>query len=64
MEPSTTETIRTSVEKKIDSFVEGNLEHALETISALWEVANKDGDAKEPLTIVPAVSASRFVFCV
>ena len=64
MERSTTEATCTSVEKKIDSFVEGNLEYALETVSALWEVANKDGDVKDPSTTAPAVSASWSVFCV
>jgi hypothetical protein len=48
MEDSTTETTRASVDKKIDSFVEGDLEHATEMLSALWEIANKDGDVKAP----------------
>ena len=56
MEDSTTETTRASVDKKIDNFVEGDLEHATEMLSALWEIANKDGDIKAPSNASPAVS--------
>jgi len=48
MEDSTTETTRVGVDKKIDNFVEGGLEHATEVLSALWEIVNKDGDIKGP----------------
>ena len=54
-----TETTRTGVEKKI----EGDLGHATETLSALWEIAteggdttNKVDDAQTPLKVSPAVS--------
>ena len=47
---------RRSVEKKIESFVEGDLEHAAETVLALWEVVKKDGDIKAPSSTVSAVS--------
>ena len=36
------------MEKKIDNFVRGNLEHAAETLSALWKTANKDGTVAAP----------------
>ena len=51
------EATRTRVEEKIDSFVEGDLEHAAETLSAFWEVANKDGDVKAPSNTTTAVSS-------
>ena len=57
MEDSTTETTRASVDKKIDSFVEGDLEHATDLLSALWEIVNKDGDIKAPSNTSPAVSS-------
>jgi hypothetical protein len=56
MEDSTTETIRASVAKKIDSFVEGDLEHAAEAISALWEIADREGDIKPSSDPDPVVS--------
>ena len=55
VEDSTTEKTRASVDKMIDSFVEGDLEHATEILSALWEIANKDGDIKAPSNTSPAV---------
>ena len=58
MEDSTTETTRTSFEKQIDSFVKGELEHATQILSALWEVVNKDGDITAPPNSSPAVSPS------
>ena len=51
------EATRTRVEEKIDSFVEGDLEHAAETLSAFWEVANKDGDVKAPSNTTTVVSS-------
>lgn len=48
--------IRTGVEKKIKSFARGNLEHATDMLSALWEIANSDGDVKAPSGAAPAVS--------
>lgn len=56
LEDSTTESTRASVDKKIDSFVEGDLEHGAEIVSALWEIANKDGDIKAPSSIPSMVS--------
>ena len=53
----TTEAIRKSVEKKIDSFSEGDLGHATEMISALWKVANKDGKVAAPTSTPSAVSS-------
>ena len=40
------ETIQASVNKMVDSFAEGDLEHATETLSALWGVLNSDDDIK------------------
>lgn len=61
MEDATTESTRTNVDKKIDSFVEGDLEYATEILSELWEIANKDGEVKAPSSTVPAVSLSVFL---
>jgi len=62
MEDSTTEVTRTSVDKKIDEFVKGDLEHATEILSALWEIVSKDGDIKAPSNASPAVSPLQFRF--
>ena len=51
-----TEAIRTAVEKKVDSFVEGDLEHAAEAISALWTMVNQDGEIKAPTSTSSPVS--------
>ena len=48
MEDSTTEATRVSVETKVCSFVEGELDHAMEMLSALWDIASKDGDIQTP----------------
>ena len=61
VEDSTSEMTRASVEKKIDSFVEEGLEHATETLSALWEIVNKDGDIEAPTNTSSAVS--QFQLC-
>ena len=60
MEDSTTETTRASVDKKIDIFVEGDLEHAIEILSALWEVAYSDREIKAPANTPSAVSPFQF----
>ena len=60
MEDSTMETTRISVDKKIDSFAEGDLEYATEMFSALLEIVNKDGDVTAPSNTSPTVSYSRF----
>ena len=54
------ETTRISVDKKIDSFAEGDLEYATEMFSALLEIVNKDGDVTAPSNTSPTVSYSRF----
>lgn len=67
-----TEMIRASVDKKIDRFVEGDLAHATKTLSALWEVANGEGEVKAPSGTVSIVSSSGFplllryssIFCI
>jgi len=60
MEDSTTEATRSSVDKKIDSFAKGDLEHAAEAVSALLEIANKTGDITAPSKTSPAVSSFQF----
>ena len=60
MEDSTTEVTRVGVNKKIDDFVEGALEHATEILSALWEIVSKDGDITVPSNTSPAVSPLPF----
>ena len=51
-----TEAIRTGVEKKINSFSEGDLGHATEMVSVLWRVANKDENVTAPSSALSAVS--------
>ena len=55
-----TEATRVGVEEKMISFAKGDLEHAGEILSALWEIANKDGDAELPGGTSPTVSPFRF----
>ena len=59
MEDSTAEATQASIDRKIDSFVEGDLEHATEFLSALWEIGNKDGDTDAPPNTSPVVSPFR-----
>ena len=58
MEDSTTVSTRARIDEKIDSFYEGDLEHATEVLSALWEIVNKDGNIAAPFN----TSVSRFPF--
>jgi len=60
IEDSTMETTCTNVEEKVKSFAEGDLEHATDIISALWEIANKDGEIKAPANTPSAVSSFHF----
>jgi len=53
MEDST-EATQLSVEAKIDSFAEGDLEHATEILSSLWEIINKDEDVTVPPNSPPS----------
>ena len=62
MEDSTTEVTRVSVEEKMDSFAKGELEHAGEILSALWEIAIKDEDAEPPEDTSSTVSPFWFYF--
>ena len=48
--------IRIKVEEKLDSFAEGDLEHAAEMLSALWKIANRDGEIIAPSNSSPDVS--------
>ena len=54
VEDSATESTRIGVDKKIDGFVHGDIEHAAGVLSALWEIVSKDGDIKTPSSILPA----------
>lgn len=58
---STAETTRANVKAKIDSFVEGDLEHASEVLSALLEIATKDENIVPPANTLPQVNS--FHFC-
>ena len=58
MEDSTTEATRASVDKMIDSFGDGDLEHATEMLSALWDIVNEDNDIKVPSSGSTSVSLS------
>ena len=40
--------IRTKIENKIDDFIGGDIQHAVEMVSALWKVVNEDGDIESP----------------
>jgi hypothetical protein len=60
MEDLTTEKTRVSVEEKIHSFLEGDLDHAMEMLSTLWEIASKDEDIKTPENDRAGVSLSKF----
>jgi len=51
----------TSVDEKVESFAEGDLEYATEILSALWEIASKDDSIKAPASTSSAVS--QFQFC-
>ena len=51
-----TESTRVSFDKKIDSFVEGELEHVAEMFSTVWEVINKSGGITAPSNFRPVVS--------
>ena len=62
MDCAMTETTRAKVEEKIDSFSEGDLEHATEILSTLWEIASKDGDVQVPSNATPAVSSTQLTF--
>ena len=50
-----------SVDEKIESFAEGDLEYATEILSALWEIASKGDDIRAPADTSSAVS--QFQFC-
>ena len=50
---------RASVEKKVDSFVEGNLEHATEALFALLDIAAKDESVGVSSDASSAVSSPR-----
>ena len=61
-ENSTMEATCASVDEKIESFAEVDLKNAAEILSALWEIANKDGDIKAPASTSSAVSQFQFCF--
>ena len=51
-----TETTRAGFDKRIDSFIEGKLEHVAEMFSTVWEVINKPGSITVPSNSPPAKS--------
>lgn len=51
------ETTRASVEEQIGSFAEGDLEYAKDMLSALWDIASKDGGATAPSNAPSGVSS-------
>ena len=53
--------IRIKAEETLDSFTEGDLEHAAEMLSALWKIANKDEEIAAPSNSSPDVSPFKFV---
>jgi len=59
MEDSTTETTRASVDRRIDSYVDGDLEHATDVLSTLWEIVSRDGEIKAPSSTPSSVSPFR-----
>lgn len=60
---STKETARAGVEAKIKSFANGELGHATEMLSALWEFANNSDGVAPPSKALPMVSPSLFRSC-
>ena len=52
VEDSAAEITRIGVDKKIDSFGEGDLEYVTDILSTLWEIVNKDGDIEAPSPII------------
>ena len=57
----TTEKTRVCVERKIDSFVGGDLEHGTEIVLALLEIATTEGDIKPPPNAPSSVSSLLFL---
>ena len=51
-----TEATCTRIEKKFESLAEGDLEHAADTVSALWGAVKRDGDLKAPQSTPSPVS--------
>lgn len=60
---STAEATRASVRLQIESFVDGDLEHASEVLSILLEMASSDEDIVAPVNIGADVSSFSFPFC-
>jgi len=60
MDDSTTEATRVGVDEKIDDFYGGDLEHATEALSALWEFVSKDETIAAPSSASTPVSQFRF----
>ena len=55
MKDSTTEATRAS----LDKMIEGDLGHATEMLSALWEIANENNDTETPSNALPGASDQR-----
>jgi hypothetical protein len=63
MEDSTMAATRASVNKKVHCFAQGDLKHATEVLSTLWEIANKGGSVEPPTKASPAVSLAPALAC-
>ena len=61
-EDATMEATRARIDEEIDSFYQGNLEHAAEVLSALWEIVNRGGNTTGPPSVSPPQAVSRFRF--
>ena len=48
VQDSTAETIRAGIAEKVSSFAIGDLGHAADMLSTIWEIASKDGDITNP----------------
>ena len=51
-----TEATRMRIEKKIERLANGDLEHAAESVSALWVAVKGDRDLKAPLSALSTAS--------
>jgi hypothetical protein len=56
MKNSTAKMTRVGVEEKIRLFVTGDLEYATDALSAVWEIASKDGEIPTRESTLPSVS--------
>jgi len=53
-------TVREKLDKKIDSYAAGKLEHAVDTISSIWEVSNEE--TEDPSTSIAPSKGLKALF--